>query len=197
MRGVMKKSIPCFFAVRGVFTQSRRQCPLHSRARTSRPRGPGPRRRPRSWASIRSSCRRPSTTRSRASRIARWTSPIRNASSARCSARFRHSRQDQRRRDLQGLRRRRVRRHARGSIRPTRWRRACWRTVAGHRRARRVDHQPRRAGRRRRSRTAATTRRATRRSPGSTTCSRPASGKATCGASRTTSSARKRSATAR
>ena len=48
-----------------------------------------------------------------------------------------------------------------------------------------------------RSRTAATTRRATRRSPGSITCSRRASGKATCGASRTTSSARKRSATAR
>ena len=47
------------------------------------------------------------------------------------------------------------------------------------------------------SRTAATTRRATRRSPGSTTCSRSASGKATCSASRTTSSARKRSATAR
>ena len=48
-----------------------------------------------------------------------------------------------------------------------------------------------------RSRTAATTRRATRRSRGSITCSRPASGKATCGASRTTSSARKPSARAR
>ena len=70
-------------------------------------------------------------------------------------------------------------------------------TVAGIARARRADQEPRCAGRRRRSRTAATTRRATPRSPGSITCSRTASGKATCGARRTTSSAPKRSARAR
>ena len=107
-----------------------------------------------------------------------------------------HSRQDQRRRHLQGLRRRRVRRHDVGRS-DLLGREEHAGDGRRHRRARRARSPTSTRRSARRSRTAATIRRATRRSPGSTTCSRPASGKATCSASRTTSSARKPSAKAR